>query len=181
MKKNNSTNLTLLLLFVISICNVFSINAQDLNENKSKSDFWNHVQFGGGLGLGFGSGYTNITIAPSAIYNFNEKVAFGLGTQYSYVNQKGIYKSNIYGGSIIGLVNPIEQIQLSAEVEQLKVNNNYETTSGTVKDDFWNTALFLGAGYRSQNVIIGLRYNILHKDRDNVYADALMPFIRVYF
>ena len=181
MKKNSSINLTILMVFVFSICNVLNISAQDLNKNKSKSDFWNHVQFGGGLGLGFGSGYTNITLAPSAIYNFNETISFGLGTQYSYVSQKGFYKSNIYGGSVIGLINPIEQIQISAELEQLKVNNSYETTLGSLKDDFWNTALFIGAGYRSQNMTIGLRYNVLHKDKNNVYTDALMPFIRIYF
>ena len=181
MKKNTSSYLTILLLFMFSICNVYNITAQDLNENKSKSDFWNHVQFGGGLGLGIGNGYTNITVAPSAIYNFNEIVSLGLGAQYSYVDQKGFYKSNIYGASIISLVNPIEQIQLSAELEQLRVNSTYKTTSGSIKDDFWNTALFLGAGYRTQNVTIGLRYNVLHKDKNNVYADALMPFIRIYF
>ena len=47
---------------------------EDLNKTKTKSEFWEHVQLGGGLGLGFGGGYTNISIAPSAIYNFNEKV-----------------------------------------------------------------------------------------------------------
>jgi hypothetical protein len=36
------------------------------------------VQFGGGVGLGFGSNYTDISLAPSAIYNFNEYVALGL-------------------------------------------------------------------------------------------------------
>jgi hypothetical protein len=33
----------------------------------------------GGVGLGFGSNYTDISLAPSAIYNFNEYVALGLG------------------------------------------------------------------------------------------------------
>ncbi|WP_264560178.1 hypothetical protein [Flavobacterium sp. N2270] len=181
MEKNTSINLTFILCFMFLICNVININAQDLNKTKTKSEFWEHVQLGGGLGLGFGSGYTNITIAPSAIYNFNEKTALGLGTQYSYVYQKGFYKSHIYGGSIIGLFNPIQQIQLSAELEQLRVNNSYETTGNDFKDDFWNTALFIGAGYRSQSVTIGLRYNVLHKDKNNVYVDALMPFIRIYF
>jgi hypothetical protein len=40
------------------------------------------VQFGGGVGLGFGSNYTDISLAPSAIYNFNEYVALGLGAIY---------------------------------------------------------------------------------------------------
>jgi hypothetical protein len=34
-------------------------------------DFWQNVQFGGGVGLGFGSNYTDISFG-SAIYNFNE-------------------------------------------------------------------------------------------------------------
>jgi hypothetical protein len=46
------------------------------------------VQFGGGVGLGFGSNYTDISLAPSAIYNFNEYVALGLGGQYTYLKQK---------------------------------------------------------------------------------------------
>jgi hypothetical protein len=39
---------------------------------KSSGNFWQNVQFGGGVGLGFGSNYTDISLAPSAIYNFNE-------------------------------------------------------------------------------------------------------------
>uniref|UniRef100_UPI00404B2F4D hypothetical protein n=1 Tax=Flavobacterium sp. TaxID=239 RepID=UPI00404B2F4D len=131
--------------------------------------------------MGFGSGFTNITVAPSGIYNFNDKVALGLGVQYSYVNQKDFYQSHIYGGSIIGLIHPIEEIQLSAELEQLRVGNTYATPTGNINDDFWNTAIFLGVGYRSNNVTIGLRYNVLHKDRNNVYVDPLMPFVRIYF
>ena len=178
MKKNPPRILTFVLCFVFLICSVFESIAQ---ENDKKSDFWERVQFGGGLGLGFASGYSNVTVAPSGIYNFNEKISLGLGVQYSYVNQKNFYQSHIYGGSIIALVNPVEYIQLSAELEELKVNNTFDTTSGKVTDDFWNTALFVGAGYRSNNLTIGMRYNLLHKDRNNVYVDAFMPFIRIYF
>jgi hypothetical protein len=45
---------------------------------KSSGNFWQNVQFGGGVGLGFGSNYTDISLAPSAIYNFNEYIALGL-------------------------------------------------------------------------------------------------------
>jgi hypothetical protein len=76
------------------------------------------VQFGGGVGLGFGSNYTDISLAPSAIYNFNEYVALGLGAQYTYLKAKKIMLP-FYGGSIIGLFNPIPVIQLSAELEEL--------------------------------------------------------------
>ena len=181
MKKNFVMNLTFLLTIVVLFSFKSEIFAQQIPENKTKSDFWNKVQFGGGLGLGFGSGYTNFSISPSAIYNINNYFATGVGLQYAYVREKNVYTANLYGGSIIGLFNPLEEIQLSVEVEQLKVNNSFNTDYGKVHDDFWNTALFLGAGYRTSNVTIGAKYNVLYKDNQGVYADALMPFIRIYF
>jgi hypothetical protein len=59
-----------------------------------------------------GSGYTDLTLAPSAIYNFNEyfSAEFLLGT---YVSSKNYYNSLHYGGSLVTLFNPIEEIQLS--------------------------------------------------------------------
>lgn len=69
--------------------------AQNSLNNTQKSNFWQKVQFGGGLGLGFGSNYTNITVAPSAIYNFNQYVSAGLGLQYSYAKQKDVYDSHM--------------------------------------------------------------------------------------
>ncbi|MES2487727.1 MAG: hypothetical protein V4581_17500, partial [Bacteroidota bacterium] len=97
------------------------------------------------------------------------------------------YDSWIYGGSVIGLFNPIPEIQLSAEVEQLRVNLQYDERYAAdnnilyTERNFWNTALFLGAGYNTGNVTIGVRYNVLFNENDMVYSDALMPFIRVYF
>jgi hypothetical protein len=64
------------------------------NSNQ-KSEFWSRVQFGGGLGLAFGNNSTNISVSPSAIYNFNEKVALGAGLQYSYINQRNFYTSHL--------------------------------------------------------------------------------------
>jgi hypothetical protein len=181
MKKNTTKTLTSFLLFVFLFCTSFSVQAQVSSENNTKSFFWDKVQFGGAFGLGIGNNYTNITIAPSAIYNFNRYFAAGLGIQYTYVKQKNYYESNLYGGSIVALFHPIEQIQISAELEQLRVNTEYNSFYGGYRHDFWNTALFLGAGFRTNNVTIGVRYNVLHKDDDGVYADAFMPFIRVYF
>lgn len=172
------TKLFLLVVFLLHTSNGFS---QEDESVKTKSVFWERVQFGGGLGLGFGTGFTNISVAPSAIYNFNEYFATGLGVQYSYVKQRNFYQSNIYGGSVIALFNPIEQIQLSTELEQLRVNTSYDSFYGGITDDFWNTALFLGAGYRTQNVTLGVRYNVLYKENQGVYANAFIPFVRVFF
>lgn len=149
-----------------------------------ENDFWDKVRFGGGLGLGFGSGYTDITVAPGAIYQFNDYIALGAGVQFSYVDQKRFYSAYMYGVSGVVLFNPIPQVQLSAEVEQLRVNLNIDDRPGEwegYSNDFWNTGLFLGAGYRMQNVTIGVRYNVLFNEDDFVYNQAWMPFVRVYF
>ncbi|MCL9769662.1 hypothetical protein NAT47_04455 [Flavobacterium sp. HXWNR69] len=181
MKKNFVINLTFLLTIVFLFSSKPEIFAQVTPENKTKSDFWEHVQFGGGLGLGIGNGYADIMIAPTAIYNFNERLALGLGTQYSYVKQRDFYKANMYGGSVIALFNPIKEIQISTEIEQLRVSRKFGSYYGNATQDFWNTALFIGAGYRTENVTFGIRYNVLHRDRDNIYAEAFMPFVRVFF
>ena len=144
-----------------------------------ENQFWKNVQIGGDLALGLGSGYTDISIAPSTIYNFSEYAALGVGLQYKYLKQKDYYASHFYGGSIIGLLNPIRQIQLSAELEQLRVNVNLEGSNSN-SQNYWNTALFIGAGYRSGTVTIGARYNVLD-DKNSIYGSAFMPFVRVYF
>ncbi len=160
---------------------ILSTNNSAQSKNAMKSVFWQNVQFGGGLGLGFGSGYTDISLMPSAIYNFNEYAALGLGAQYKYLKQRDIYTSHLYGASIIGLFNPIDEIQLSAEVEQLRVNVNSRNTSlYSSTPNYWNTALFLGIGYRSGNATVGARYNLL-TDRNAIYGSAFMPFVRIYF
>ena len=143
--------------------------------------FWEHVQFGGGLGLSIGSGYTDITVAPGAIYNFNQYFSAGAGLQGSYVSQKNLYSSYIYGGSLIGLFNPIEEVQLSVELEQVRVNSTFDDELGNYKDNFWNTGLFVGVGYRNGGVTIGARYNVLFDKEKSVYSDAFMPFVRIYF
>ncbi len=181
--KNNQLQLIykfaiLLFFFGFSIATF----AQEIpsSETTKKSEFWEKVQFGGGLGLGFGNGYSNITVAPSAIYNVNKYFSAGLGVQYSYLKQKNFYSSSMYGGSVISLINPIDEIQLSVELEQLRVNLNFDGSSSG-SQDFWNTGLFVGAGYRAENVTIGARYNLLFDKDKGVYGDALMPFVRFYF
>lgn len=170
------TKSTLLLLTILT----FSLSFSQENEDFS-GDFWSHIQYGGGLGLSIGGGYTDITVAPSAVYNFNKYVGLGLGLQGSYNKVKNNYSSLLYGGSVVGLFNPIDEIQLSLEVEEVRVNTTFDAIPEDIKRNFWNTGLFVGAGYRTQNVTIGARYNLLYDKEKSVYGDALMPFVRVYF
>lgn len=180
-KINFSIFLTFVLTSLLFLTAIPSGYAQESSNSQQKSNFWKDVRFGGGLGLGIGSGYTNIMVAPSAIYNVNEYFSTGLGAQYSYVSSRDYFNSHLYGVSLIELFNPIPEAQISVELEQLRVNNTYTQFNPEIKDNFWNTALFLGAGYRAENVTIGIRYNVLYKEANNVYSQAWMPFVRVYF
>lgn len=153
----------------------------NLNAQDDEVRFWDNVRFGGGLGLSFGNGYFGASVSPAAIYDFNQYFSMGPSLIFSY-QEDDFFQSTLYGASVIALVNPIREIQISAEVEQLRVNQDFTDFSGmTIEDNFWNTALFVGGGYRTGAVTIGVRYNVLFSNDDRVYADAWAPFVRVFF
>ena len=164
MKKN------LLVIFLLST--IFT-NAQNDNDPK----FWDNVRFGGGFGLGFGSNQTTIAISPSAIYEFNDMFALGLGGSYLYA-KNGNLKSNVYGASFISLFNPVEEIQLSAEFEQLFVT---QKQLGFDNYNFDYPALYLGAAYRVGRFAVGVRYDVLYDNNKSIFASAFSPIIRFYF
>ena len=166
----NKMRTSLLAFLLFSIC---SLSAQDEQNN-----FWNNVRFGGGIGLNFANDFFSLTLAPSAIYEFDQTFSAGVGLNATYNSQKNVYKSTILGGSLIGLANVATVVQLSTELEQLNINRKFDNS---LNDNFWNTALFLGAGYRNNNFTVGIRYNVLHDDDPSIYADAWVPFVRVYF
>lgn len=171
-----------IIVFTILFGLFVSSGTAQVKKNSQTSDFWSHVRFGGGLGLSFGNGIFSGTIAPSAIYQFNQNVGLGIGLNASYFERKNQFKSTVLGGSIIGLFNPIREIQISSEFEQLNVNRNYdEAFVNNPDENYWYPALFLGAGYRSGNFTIGIRYDVLYDEDKSIYADAWIPFIRVYF
>lgn len=144
-----------------------------------QSDFWEHVRFGGGIGMSFGDGFFSGTLAPSAIYQFNNQFAAGVALNGTYNSLKHSYTSTILGGSIIGLYNVIPEIQLSAEFEELNVSRNYEIA--IPNDNYWYPALFVGAGFHTNNFTIGIRYDLLYQNKKSIYAEAWAPFVRVYF
>ena len=167
----------LFVLFIL-ISNGFQLCAQ---ENPNSSDFWKHVRFGGGIGLSFGDGFFSGTLAPSAIYEFNPQVAMGVGLNGTYNSLKDQYSSTIVGGSVLGLWNVIPEIQLSAEFEELFVSRKYDDFITTNDEDYWCPALFLGAGFRNGFVTFGIRYDVLYNENKSIYANAWMPFVRVFF
>ena len=164
------------LILILVLCSIGLISAQERTNN-----FWNHMRYGGGIGLSFGDGFFSGTLAPSAIYEFNHHVALGIGLNATFNNQKQVYKSTILGGSLIGLFNVIDAVQLSTEFEELNVNRRYDINLNIQDENYWSPALFLGAGYRSGNVTFGIRYDVLYDKDKSIYFDPWAPFVRFYF
>ncbi len=170
----NENSLKQLLMKKITFLIVILISSAIFSQQKS--DFWKHVRFGGGFGLSFGSS-TNILIAPSAIYNFNNGFSLGTGLNYQH-SEYGNIKTNLYGISLISLYDvPLTGIQLSGEFEQLFASQ----TNGNQSSNFNYPALHLGASYRNGRVSFGVRYDLLYNKNKSIYASPISPIIRFYF
>lgn len=179
MQKNNHLLVLKPLILLIFLLTFNTTHAQESSGlTKTMSDFWENVQFGGGIGLNFFSGYTDVFLAPSAIYNLNSKVSLGAGLNLNYVASSNNYTSILYGISTLVLVNPIPEIQFSVGLNQSRVNYE-EKNLENYSENYWDTSLILGAGYRTGNVVIGIGYNVLQNGRYN--TDPLVPFVRAYF
>ena len=146
------------------------------SQNTDKPKFWDNVQFGGGLGLSFGNNYSTVSISPSAVYNFNQYFAAGPGLSYLYAKNRDL-KSNVFGAGIVTLINPLQNLQLSAEFEHLFITQKL----GVEKMSFDYPALYLGGAYRIGNFSAGLRFDVLYNEDKTIYSSAFSPIVRFYF
>ncbi|MFT4832536.1 MAG: hypothetical protein ACI815_002192 [Psychroserpens sp.] len=176
MKRQHYLSKKLVLMFFFALSSIFAFGQGYGNSG----DFWNNVHYGGGIGLGFGRDSFNAFLSPSAIYRVNEQIAMGLGLNFNYSKFQDS-KIIAYGGSLLTLYNPVRAIQLSAELEQLRVNRDFVFDGANIADNYWSPALFIGVGYSNRNVTFGIRYDLLYDDEKSIYADPFMPFVRVYF
>lgn len=165
------------LFIVVAVSMVCACNAQNSGYPGS---FWDNVRFGGGIGLGFTNGGFNGSISPSAIYQFNEQFASGASLNFNYAKFNDD-KLLAYGGSILALYDPIPFLQISGELEQLRINREFDNGTTRWEHNYWSPALFMGIGYVNRNFTVGIRYDVLYDNSKSIYANAWMPFVRVYF
>ncbi|MEN8186739.1 MAG: alpha-ketoglutarate decarboxylase [Bacteroidota bacterium] len=195
------------LIFVINIF-VISVSAQEKvipnNPNyQFKSDknqttnsttqktqlptFNPYWRFGGSFGFSFWNDGTDILVAPKAYYQLSPQFMAGFGLTYIYSDydyRNSSYKSHAYGGSILGVYRPMPYLQLSAEFEELHINQEqrfFGSDGGTFDRDYWNSALYLGVSFVSGNFAFGLQYDVLHDDGKSPYSSAWTPVISFYF
>jgi long-subunit fatty acid transport protein len=164
-------------IYLTSYAQEEQIQQEEQPQQTNQPKFWDQVRFGGGIGMAFGSNQTTIAISPSAIYEFNDMFAFGLGTSYLY-SKNFDFRSNVYGIGLISLFNPFEGLQLSAELEQLFVN---QKLTGFETNNFNYPTLNLGVAYRMGMFSAGIRYDVLYDENKNIYASPWSPILRIYF
>lgn len=131
--------------------------------------------------MGLGNNYSTFAIAPSAIYNFSKNFATGLSFKYVYVKNKSTVQrtTNIIGASALALYRPFSEFQLSLEYEQLHLKQKYANITDA---SLWQPAFYIGAEYVSGRIAMGLRYDVLFNENENViYSSALSPVFRIYF
>ena len=125
MTNYNSINIKKTIISIIFIC-FFSTYSFSQDIAAKSNNFWGNVQFGGGIGLNFGDGFFSGALAPNAIYRFNPYIATCVGLNFQYSSQRDVFKSTVLGASVLGLVNPYRELQISAEFEQLHVSRNFD-------------------------------------------------------
>lgn len=169
------------ILILLSLLFLVNINLSSQNSDLEPHRFIDDVRFGGGINIGVGNTYSTFSISPSVIYDFSNEFSAGLSATYVYVKNKSTVNSttNIYGGSILALYKPINNMQFSTEFEQLKIDQKYAFVNDS---DLWQSALYIGAEYVTGNISMGLRYDVLFDKTTNVISSsALSPVFRVYF
>ena len=165
-----------ILLSVLIIQNLLLWSQQETDSTKITDTFWKNVHFGGGLQLGISNTFTTIGISPSGIYEFSDKISAGFGLSYLYSKNKYTNTQyHVFGTSALAIYNPIREIQLSTELEELNINSNKS-------DSYWIPAWYMGLAYSiGKHSAIGIRYDVLFDDKKSIYVSPFTPFVRIYF
>lgn len=137
------------------------------------------LKFGCGFGLSFVGG-TNISLSPNLTYKTSNKTAIGIGIQGSYAAIKNLQNTTTFGANIIGQYMPTTKITTALEFAQLRVSTKTEATNTT--QNYWDSALFVGAGYNiTSKISVGAKYNLLYKEGESVYTSPIIPFVNITF
>lgn len=139
------------------------------------------LKFGCGFGLNFVGG-TSLSLAPNLTYKVSEKISFGAGIQGSYNKIKNLQNTTTFGANLLGFYAPIANLQTQLEFAQLRVNTKTETNAIEVKNSYWDSALFVGAGYTiAKKITVGAKYNFLYDEDKSVYSSPIIPFVNIVF
>lgn len=181
-------------LFLVVFIHAFTLSAQDTisaPKKQKNNDFLSRVDFGGYLGLQFGT-YTLVEISPLASYRVTESFHAGLGLTYQYyrINYSNApdYRTSSYGGSLFGRYFIWRDLFAHAEYAPLYVTyyDYYYDNSGIYsyrnEGSAWVHDFLIGGGYRQwigTNASINMM--ILWNINETYYSPYRNPIIRIGF
>ncbi len=135
------------------------------------------------LGLGFGLNFvggTSLSLSPNLTYKINDKMAAGAGLLFNYNAVKNLQTTTTVGANVLYFYTPIEKLITTAEFAEMYVNRDLKFSG--IKDNFWDTALFVGAGYQiTPKISAGAKYNLLYNKNKSVYSSPFVPFVNISF
>ena len=173
--------LKLLVVFAVFLISENAISQTNIEVIDSIAQKPNRLKFGVGFGLSFVGG-TNISLSPNLLYILSEKVSIGGGIQGSYSAIEDLQSTTTFGANVITQYSPIEKITTLLEFTELKVNTKTDTPTGKITDDYWDAALFIGAGYNiTSKISVGAKYNVLYNEDKSVYTSPVLPFVNISF
>ncbi|MFC6267811.1 hypothetical protein [Frigoriflavimonas asaccharolytica] len=172
-------------LFFLSLTLFLSFNAiaqtqiDSLKTIENPIDGGKKLQFGLGFGLNFVGG-TSLNLSPNLTYNVNEKISVGAGILVNYNAVKNIQTTTTAGVNALFFYKPIGKLITTAEFAEMYVNRNNKLLNN--KENFWDSALFVGAGYQiTSKISVGGKYNLLYKKDKSVYSSPFIPFVNISF
>ncbi len=137
------------------------------------------LNFGLGFGLNFVGG-TSVSLSPNLTYQVSDKISAGAGLLFNYTAIKDLQNTTTIGANIIGNYYPIDKLLTTLEFAEMHVNRNVLYTN--IKDNFWDSALFVGVGYQiTPKISVGGKYNLLYDKDKSVYSSPLVPFVNISF
>lgn len=137
------------------------------------------VNFGLGFGMSFVGG-TNISLAPNLSRRLSDKLSIGGGLQFNYAGIKNLQKTITYGLNAFGYFTPVKRLLTTLEFSEMRVNQKLLVSS--TKKDFWESALFIGAGLEiTPKISAGAKYNVLYKKDKSIYTSPVIPFVNIGF
>ncbi|MFT3912438.1 MAG: outer membrane beta-barrel protein [Ferruginibacter sp.] len=153
---------------------VTKTHTDSISEKKPK-----RLTFGCGFGLNFVGG-TSISLSPNLNYKLSNKISVGVGIQGSYASVRDLQNTTTFGANVLGQYYPIKKILLTLEFAQLRVSTETKATDST--RNYWDSALFAGAGYNiTSKISFGAKYNFLYKKDKSVYSSPVIPFVNITF
>ena len=137
------------------------------------------LKFGMGFGLNFVGG-TNISLSPNLTYPLTQNVSVGAGLQFNYASLKNVQKTTTLGLNALFYYTPVKKILTSLEFSEMHVNRNLQFAN--TKDNFWESALFVGLGYQlTTKIAFGAKYNVLYNRSKSIYSSPVIPFVNINF